>query len=268
MTAIPIDAAGTLPARYRVQSVDRAIDVIEALAAADGGLGVTELARQLGRAKSAVFALLQTLEERGFVESTGTASARRYSLGLALARLGQRAASQVTLLDVALPYLHELTEASGQSSRVAVLSQGAALVVGQVDGPSTVRFDLNMGGRERLHCTGMGKAILAQLDDEAALALVRETGLPKHTARTIDTQDGLLAELATIRARGFAIDDEEDAEGIFCIGAALRDHTGACCGAVSVTGIKARFREQSIAPLCRAVSDAATAISHRLGAPR
>ena len=79
---------GTSAGRYRVQSVDRAVDVIEALAAADGGLGVTELARELGRAKSAVFAILQTLEERGLVESSGVAPARRYFLGLALARLG------------------------------------------------------------------------------------------------------------------------------------------------------------------------------------
>lgn len=259
---------GTGAGRYRVQSVDRAVDVIEALAAADGGLGVTELARELGRAKSAVFAILQTLEERGLVESSGVAPARRYFLGLALARLGQRAASQVSLLDVALPYLHQLTAHSEQSSRVGVLSQGSVVVLGQVDGPSSVRFDLNMGGRERLHCTGMGKAILAQFSDEEALALVGETGLPRFTERTIDSPEALLAELATIRVRGFAIDDEEDAEGIFCIGAPLRDHTGQCCGAVSITGIKARFRAQGIAPLCRAVAEAASAISVRMGAVR
>jgi IclR family acetate operon transcriptional repressor len=251
--------------RYDVQSVHRAVDVLLALASAPNPLSVSEVARIVGASKSTAYALLQTLGRRGLVDSQGEGFQRRYALGLTLARLGYIATQQVTVTDIALPYLHELTTLTQLSSRVAVYDLGHAVVVAQVDGPTAVRFNLNMGARERLHCSGIGKAILASFSDAEVRQLASKAGLPQHTARTHTTVVTLLADLAATRTRGYAIDDEEDADGIMCIGAALHDHTGLCTGAISVTGLRVSFPGDRATQVGEIVRASAAAMSARLG---
>ncbi|KAA9108534.1 IclR family transcriptional regulator [Microbacterium rhizomatis] len=254
--------------RYTLRSISRAIDVLEILAAADTSQGVSDVARELGASKSTAFAILQTLEERNLVSSSGEGFQRRYALGLGLARLGHRAVSRMSMLDAAMPHLERLTKMTKLSSRVATMSQGIAVVLGQVDGPNLIRFDLNMGGRERLHCTGIGKAILGQYTDAEVVDLAEQTGLPRRTAYTITTIDALLKDIASVRERGFAVDDEEDAEGVLCIGAPLIDHTGACAGGISVTGLKMNQPLERVLRLGELVMATAQSISHQLGASK
>jgi IclR family acetate operon transcriptional repressor len=108
----------------------------------------------------------------------------------------------------------------------------------RVDGPGSVRFHTPLGLREAPHATAAGKAILATLPQQRVLAICAETGLARRTPHTITDTGTLLSALAAIRRRGFAVDDEEDNEGVFCVGAAFFDHHGVCAGAISVTGIK------------------------------
>lgn len=224
--------------RYQVRSVSRAVEILEALADGADGLTVTEVAKRVGAAKSAAFSTLQTLEAHGFAASRGEGAARRYRLGLALARLGEHAIGQVSMRDIALPVLRELSEETGMTARVAVPEAGHAVVVGRVNAPGAVRFDLHMGTREPAHCTGVGKAILAELPEDAAREVLSAGPLAARTPRTLTDVPAVLADLAEIRRRGYAIDDEEDAEGIFCVGSAVRDHRDECAGAISVTGLK------------------------------
>ncbi|MFZ4893098.1 IclR family transcriptional regulator [Plantibacter sp. Mn2098] len=254
--------------RYTLRSISRAIDALDVLASADASMSVSDVARALGASKSTAFAILQTLEERNLVSSAGEGFQRRYTLGLGLARLGHRAVSRVSMLDAAMPHLERLTKITKLSSRVATMSQGIAVVLGQVDGPNSIRFDLNMGGRERLHCTGIGKAILGRYTDEEVVDLAEQTGLPKRTAYTITSIDALLVDVAKVRERGFSVDDEEDAEGVLCIGAPLIDHTGACAGGISVTGLKVSLSVERVFRVGEAVIAAAEAISQRMGAPK
>ena len=256
------DAAG----RYTLRSISRAIDALEILAASDTSLGASDLARELGASKSTAFAILQTLEERNLVSSSGEGFQRRYALGLGLARLGHRAVSRMSLLDAAMPHLEQLTKTTKLSSRVATMSQGIAVVLGQVDGPNLIRFDLNMGGRERLHCTGIGKAILGRYTDAEVVDLAEQTGLPRRTAHTITSIDALLRDIAAVRERGFSVDDEEDADGVLCIGAPLIDHTGACAGGISVTGMKINQSRERVMRLGDVVMSTAAAISRQMGA--
>jgi IclR family acetate operon transcriptional repressor len=259
---------GSGAGRYTLRSVSRAIDVLDILAATDDAMSVSEVSRALHNSKSTAFAILQTLEERNLVSSTGDGFQRRYTLGLGLARLGHRAVSRVSLLDASMPHLQRLTKITRLSSRVATMSQGSAIVLGQVDGPHSIRFDLNMGGRERLHCTGIGKAILGRYTDAQVAELGERTGLPRRTSRTITDVETLLADVAQIRQRGYSIDDEEDAEGILCVGAALTDHTGACAGGISVTGLKMGLPPERLVRIGEAVVGAAEAISRVMGAPQ
>jgi IclR family acetate operon transcriptional repressor len=255
--------------RYRVQSVERALQLLETLAAAGpDGSTLSELARSIGVSKSTAYAILQTMLAGGFVADVGAGSTRRYRLGMALARLGDVVVSQIALRDVALPVLRDLAGETALTARVAVLEEPYAVVIGRADAPdSTVRFAANLGRREHLHCSAVGKAMLASLDREAARSILAAVGMPGKTKHTITDEETLLAELETVTQRGYAIDDEEDADGIFCIGAAVNDHTGRCAGAISVTGIKRDLRQWQVARLGAKVREHADRVSALLGAP-
>jgi IclR family transcriptional regulator, acetate operon repressor len=270
MTEQALDAAqGPLEERYRVQSVERAFQMLEAIAAAGAeGLTLTDLAKAIGVSKSTAYAILQTMLGGGFVADTGAGMTRRYRLGMALARLGDVVVSQIGLRDVALPVLRALAEETRLAARVAVLDEPYAVVIARVDAPdSSVRFAVNLGKREHLHCSAVGKAMLAAIDREAARSMLTAAGMPGKTSHTITDEPTLLVELDAVRQRGYAVDDEEDVEGVFCVGAAVRDHTGRCAGAISVTGIKRDLPSWQVAQLGGKVCEHALRVSALLGAP-
>jgi IclR family acetate operon transcriptional repressor len=255
--------------RYRVQSVERAFTLLEALAeAGPDGMTLTELSRVLGVSKSSAYAILDTMLARGFVGDSGAGMRRRYRLGMALARLGDVVVSQIALRDVAMPVLRALTDETGLTSRVAVLDELYAVVIGRVDAhQSAVRFAANLGKREHLHSSAVGKAMLATMSDPDVLEIVAATQLPAKTVHTIVDAPTLLRDLATVRRRGYAVDDEEDTEGVFCVGAAVIDHSGECVGAVSATGLKLGLPPWQIEQLGQTVRDHALRLSAALGAP-
>jgi len=253
--------------RYRVRSVERALDVLELLAeAGSDGIRLAELARRLETSKSTVLALLRTLRARGFVVEVGAGRARRYSLGLALARLGDQVLSQISLLDLALPSLRTMTEETGWTSRVGVLDEAYAVMIGRIDGPGIVRFQSNLARRELPHCSAIGKALLSNLPEERVREIVEQTGLPARTATTITGVEHLLGELAGVRAKQFAVDDEEDSEGVVCVGASVYDHRDTCVAAISLTGLKLTLPDGGIDGLGQVVRRYAAEISGRLGA--
>jgi IclR family transcriptional regulator, acetate operon repressor len=255
--------------RYRVQSVERAFILLETLAeAGPEGMTLSDLSRVLAVSKSSAYAILDTMLGRGFVADSGAGMHRRYRLGMALARLGDVVVSQIALRDVAMPALRSLTEETSLTSRVAVLDELYAVVIGRVDAPqSAVRFAANLGKREHLHSSAVGKAMLATMSDERVLEIAAATELPAKTAHTIVDGGALRRDLSTVRRRGYAIDDEEDTEGVFCVGAAVVDHTAHCVGAISATGLKLGLPPWQIEQLGQTVRDHALRISSELGAP-
>ncbi|WP_328909013.1 IclR family transcriptional regulator [Streptomyces sp. NBC_00234] len=253
--------------KYWVKSVARAADILEALAAPSqgNGLSVTEVGQACSISKSAAFGMLQTLRAYGLVSDDGEGMNRRYRLGMSLARLGDRARSQVSLRGVAHPVLRDLTEVTGMASRLAVPEDGHAVVVDQVELDQRVRLDLRMGQRELPHCTGLGKALLSAVPQSEAAAVVERFGLPRRTARTITDPATFLSHLRDIARVGYALDDEEDAEGIICIGAPVFDDRSVCAGAVSITGLKLGLPAWRYQELGGQVRDAARRISVSLG---
>jgi IclR family transcriptional regulator, acetate operon repressor len=253
--------------RYTVQSVARALRLVEIVA--DGpadGQSLSDLARALGASKSATLALARTLASFGYLREVRPGP--RYALGAALLRLGDIARQQLPLGEVCRPLLEELADATKMTSRVAVFDQGYPVFIDRVDGPGSVRFHAPLGQREIPYASAAGKAILATMDEQPVRALCAQTGLRPRTAHTITDIDSLLADLAVARRHGFAIDDEEDAEGIFCAGAAFFGHDGSCGGAVSVTGIKGDLPAWRVDELGQAVRACADSVSALLGGPR
>jgi IclR family acetate operon transcriptional repressor len=187
---------------------------------------------------------------------------------MALARLGDVVVSQIALRDVALPVLRRLSQEIQLAARVAVLDEPFAVVIARVDAPdSSVRFAAELGKREHLHCSAVGKAMLAALDRDRARSMLATAGMPGKTPHTITDEDTLLAELDTVAQHGYAVDDEEDVEGVFCVGAAVHDHAARCVGAISVTGIKRDLPSWQVALLGAKVLAHADEISALLGAP-
>ena len=251
-------------ARYTVQSVARALRLVGIVADGPaGGQTLSELAGALGTSKSATLALARTLESFGFLRDTRPGP--RYTLGTALIRLGDIVARQLPLGDLCRPLLDELSEATKMTARIAVPEAGYPVFIARVDGPGSVRFYTPLGQREVPYASAAGKAILCTLPEPEVRRICAETGLAPRTAHTITDIDTLLDNLAAARRLGFAVDDEEDAEGVFCAGAAFFGHDGSCAGAVSVTGIKGDLPAWRIDELGRAVRSSADQVSALLG---
>jgi IclR family acetate operon transcriptional repressor len=249
----------------RVRSVDRAVDILDVLAHSMGGETVTAIAAAVGGSKSAVFTTLQTLCSRGLVRSTGVGVDRRYALGLRLTYLGEQALARVSIREVAMPFLRRLTVATGLTSRVATRAENYAIAVGRVDNIEGVRFDLHMGQREYLHSTSVGKAILSALTDQEVRRTMAAVPMIRRTSRTIRDLDTLVAEVELTRRRGWAIDDEEDAEGVVCIGAVVRDHSGRPAGGISVTRLKSGLSPSDSERLGTLVAECAAEVSFAMG---
>jgi IclR family acetate operon transcriptional repressor len=256
----------TIDERYRVQSLGRALDLIEMIAVRGrDGARLTDLARELGMSKAAVYALLQTLLARGFLSDVSEGANRRYRLGLSLTRLGDMALANIAIADAAMPELRKLTADLGMTSRLAILDDGYAVVVGRVDAPGSIRFDAALGRREMPHCSAVGKALLAAMPAEDARRILERGELTRRTPRTITAVPQLMKELALSRERGFAVDDEEDTEGVACIGSCVFSRGGGVAGAISVTGLKPRDWGVRLPELSARVQHSARSVSRQLG---
>jgi IclR family acetate operon transcriptional repressor len=230
-----------LDPRYAVRSLSRAIELLRVIERDASGKSstVTELARTLGMSKSSVYSTLQTLLAYGLISDRGEGASRRYRLGLGLFRLGQSATRQSTVADVSAPILSSLMKETGLTARAAVLDGDWALVVACVYSPGAIRLDLRLGEREWPHCSAVGKALMSVLAESEARQIVTRLGMPKHTRRTITDIDKLMEHLAVTSTQGYAVDDEEDADGILCIAAPALDAMGNPYATLSVTGLKA-----------------------------
>ncbi len=253
--------------RYQVRSVARAMEMLELVArAGDAGLSLTELSHGVGLAKSSTIAAARTLAHYGLLRIDDPGP--RYRLGLALLRYGDLVAQQTSLAQSALPLLHALTEQTGLTARLATNDQGFPVFVERVDGRGAVRFHTPLGQRELPHATAAGKAILAHLEPEDLERVLEQSPLVPRTSSTIIRRDALDEELERVRLMGFGVDDEEESDGIICVGAPVFDHQGQCVGAVSLTGLKADVSEGEVGRLGANVRDCADQLSRLLSGGR
>lgn len=252
------------PSRYTVGSVARALDILDVIANSRDGLSLTEISTSIAMSKSATYALLQTLVERGHLREWG--GAPRYQLGVALLRLADAAVAQLPVASLARPLLTALSDELEMTTRLALAVDGLPVFVDRIDGPGMVRFHAQLGTLEPPHVSAAGKAILATLAEARVRAICAQFGMPTRTKHTIVSPDVLVEDLERVRMRGFATDDEEDAEGVFCVAAKFTDHHGACAGAVSATFIKLNVTEERVAEIGAIVQRYAAQISVLLGA--
>jgi IclR family acetate operon transcriptional repressor len=238
----PAVAGEPRPGNGGVQSVERALELLEALADPGEPRGVSELRRATGLPLATVHRLLATMAARGYVrQDTAT---HKYTLGSHLIRLGEAATRQFSRFSH--PYLAELMEVSGETANLAVFEGGQVAYVAQV--PSRhhrVRMFTEVGRRVLPHTSGVGKVVLAFRPRGEVEALLARTGLPRRTPRTITELDRFLAELDTVARQGYAIDSGEEEVGVRCLAVPVF-RIGDSVAAMSVSAPEGRLEPRDV----------------------
>ncbi|MCW2878850.1 MAG: IclR family transcriptional regulator [Sphaerisporangium sp.] len=234
-----------------VQSVDRALDVLEALADQGGEAGLSEIAARTGLPYGTIHRLLRSLLARGYVRQE---SDRRYALGSALVRLGGAAERMVGVW--AQSYLEKMVALSGETANLAVLEGDFVVYVAQSASPRRLRMFAEVGRRVLPHSTAVGKVLLADRAD--ATAILTRTGLPRRTEHTITSIEAMLAELEKVRDQGYAMDFGEEELGVHCLAVPVRDGSRVVAG-MSISGPVERIEALDRDELARAMRDIAAA---------
>ncbi len=235
-----------------VQSVNRAFDLLEIVASGGGQMAIGEIATATDIPLPTIHRLLRTLVERGYMRQLPN---RRYALGFRLVPLG--VAANATVGATAQSILSELVEELGETANLAILSGDYAEYVAQAPSRHAMRMFTEVGRRVEMHSTGVGKAILAQLDDRQVHAIVGRVGLPGYTSHTIVTESALVEALGSIRERGYALDEQERDTGVRCVAVPVSAGPGSWM-AVSISGPVTRMSDDLVAravPLLRAAAE-------------
>ncbi len=259
--AVPHSKTSGFP--YRLQVVDRALALLEALGNQKGDCSLAELASTLKLHKSTVHRLVRVLEQHRLIDKNPVSG--RYHLGLRLFELGSKALASTDLRERSRRYLSQIVYETEETVHLCVLDQGEVLYIEKMEPQRSVRLASSVGRRASAHSTAVGKAMLAELPEGELNDIIRRCGLRAVTRNTLTTPAELKAELGAIRARGYAIDDEENEEGVRCVGAAVRNYSGQPAAAISVSGPTFRVTEEKIPILARAVVEAAHTLSAELG---
>jgi IclR family acetate operon transcriptional repressor len=244
------------PVTGGVQSLERAFDVLELMAASGGEVSVSRLASESGLPVPTIHRLVRTLVSSGYVLQMPS---RRYTLGPRLIGLGASATHTVEAWS--RPHLQSLAEATGESANLAMLDLDRVVYVAQAASTRhTMRMFTEVGRRVFAHCTGVGKALLAKLPDDEVRDLVTSAGMPATTEHTITEVADLLAELRRVRERGYAVDDGEQELGVRCVAVAV---PGSLSAAVSVSGPASRVTHEAVPGLAKLLQQSARALSGR-----
>ncbi|MGH8546252.1 MAG: IclR family transcriptional regulator [Gammaproteobacteria bacterium] len=245
-----------------LSSLDHALVILEAIGHCRSPLGLSEIVRKTGYAKTTVHRVLLTLAGRGFVRKEYQTD--RYQLTLKLFEIGSTAVSQLGIKDVAKPHLEAVRNLSGETAHLAVMDDDGVFYIDKIESTQSIRMYSYIGSRAPIHCTAVGKALLAHQSDER-LDKFLSPGLKAYTQNTILNKDKLVEELRKIRKQGYALDNEELEIGLFCIAAPVRNHLGEVIAAISISGPGVRLPKSRIRDLVPVMIRTGNEISAVLG---
>jgi IclR family transcriptional regulator, acetate operon repressor len=246
-----------------VQSVDRALLIIETLAEDDEGYRLTDLAIRTGLSPSTVHRLLATLEKRRFVqfdrgESTWHIGAQSFAIGSTFVR-------RRNFVTQALPYLRKLRDQTRETANLAVVDDGAMVVLTRVESREIMRSVTKVGGRVPMVASGLGKALLATYTEQDVFAIIRRDGMPRLTSKSIVRAGELCKSLHDIRQQGYSVDDEEALIGLRCVSAVVYDDCSEPLAAISVSGKASRVPNDRLPILGKMVQEVAAEMTTALG---
>jgi DNA-binding IclR family transcriptional regulator len=252
------------PGRYTVDAAAKALELLTAFSFNERRLSLSDLAARTGIPRATAFRLLSTLEASGFLTKVGS----EYQLGLKCFVLGNIAAADLDLKEVAQPHLAALRDATRETTHLAILDHWRVVYLERLPSPQPVGFMRSrVGAILPAFCTALGKTLLSDLPESEVTAWAAAQTFPRMTPNTITSAKRLLKELRAVRARGYALDEEEHELGVRCVAAPIRNHEGKVVAAISVAGPTERMPRTLVgSDAAMRIVAAAKAISLDLGA--
>lgn len=247
----------------KVNSVDRALVILEYLGTQTKEVGVRELGQAIGLSKSSVHRILQTLRARGFVKWNPDNA--RYSLGIKAFEVGCGILRSMEAHTVAKPYLEQLAASLGETVFLGVVDDAEIVYLDKADGRRSVKMYADIGSRRPLHSTAIGKALMAHLERAEIDRIISAKPLTRFTSNTITDPEALRQELEKVRRQGYAEDNEETEEGLYCVGAPLFNFSGKPVASISVAVPKLGQQALQKERLIRGIVEKAQEISGKLG---
>jgi DNA-binding IclR family transcriptional regulator len=248
--------------RTRLSSVANSLRLIKAFSEDRYEIGISDLAKRLGLAKSTVHRLASTLLEQGMLEQNPADG--KYRLGLALFELGTLVRRKMDFTVEARPFLRTLMEKTGETVHLAILDRDSVLYIITHESKQALRMGSKVGTRVPVHATAVGKTLLA-FQPEEEIERIIALGLPASAPNTVVDPKPLRRELALVRARNYAVDDEESEVGLRSIAAPIRSHSGNVVAAISIAGPVHRMTKKMLLGWVRELVEVADAVSRRLG---
>ena len=216
-----------------IQSLDRALHILKVLAGSEG-MSLTELAESSGQSPATAYRVLTTFATHGMVEFQP--DQQLWFIGREAFRIGSAFLGRSNLVEQARAEMRSLMAETGETANLAIAEGGQVMFLSQVETHEPIRAFFRPGTRGPIHASGIGKALLAWYPADRVDGIVRDEGLAAFTPRTITDRDRLVEELATIRARGWALDDEERTEGMRCVAAPIFNEFREAVAGVSISG--------------------------------
>ncbi|EAX47736.1 transcriptional regulator, IclR family [Thermosinus carboxydivorans Nor1] len=249
-----------------IHAIDRALDILLLLQQEGKEMGVTQIGEALGMYKSTVYRTLTTLENKGFVQQNPETG--RYWLGFRLYSLGMLVREKMPLSKIAYPHAKALSERFNEVVHISVLDKSADLypkhiIVEKIQSQQVLSLTPPVGSSSPSHCSAVGKCLLAFSPGEYTNRFIGRE-LPRFTPKTITDWDKLLAELAAIRERGYALDDEELELGLTCVAAPILGRDGEIIAALSLSGPTSRIKSDQFAEIVEQVKQTTATISSLL----
>lgn len=246
-----------------VQSVDRALSILELLSEYDEGLRIIDISEKVDLHKSTVHRLLKTLIYKSFVEQDLVTN--KYRISLKLYELGSKRIENLDILKASKPYTKTLMEKLNEVVHLVIRDGNDIVYIDKVEADNTIRMSSNIGKRSPLYCTAVGKAMLAYLDEKEVEDIWKSSNIEKLTKNTIVDFKVFKEELKKIRKEGYAVDDEENEIGVRCVGAPIFNYTGEVAGAISISGPAIRITSDMVEGIGIEVKKCSDMISKELG---
>ena len=250
-----------------VQTIERASSILDILGQNPQGISIRELSTKIRLPKGTTHRLLSSLSYFGYVRQDP--KTRNYLLGLKLVELGQLLLSQLDLRKEAEPFLRDLAERTKETVHMVILDRHEIVYIDKVEtdqNPSGLKMASRVGLRNPAHSSAVGKVLLAHFPEEELKNFIKEKGLAKRTENTIVDPAQLKEHLKSVRAQGYAIDDEENEKGIRCVAAPIYNEVGKTVAAISISGPAFRITKKVIQEsLKKEVMETALKVSQRLG---
>jgi IclR family KDG regulon transcriptional repressor len=249
--------------RYLINSILRASNVLKCFQGSKTHFKISELARELGLDRSTTYRLLLSLQKCGFVEKDRKTG--EYSLGVATFEIGNMYLRRMDFIQISKPIMTELAAKVQETVHLAVLSDMEIVYVEKVDSPRALGVMSKIGQRAPVHCTALGKALLAHQPRDEISRILNAIRLKPYTASTITSKKKLLEELSKIKEQGYSLDRREYEEDVECIGSPIRDYLGNTIAAMSISGPQRKIGTPQEAHFEGQVMAATARISAKLG---